>query len=355
MSSAFQDNVRLNVALAHYESCALSPATKAVYMSGARAFLTFANMYNLQKGDAGLPRCDENLLRYFVCHCAENFHLSYVTIKSYLSSVRNLYIVNGLPNPLVHPVTGEPLHRLALLCRGIKKSHSPAANSRKPLSGTMLRTICQHLRKGVMGYYLDSLLESACLIAFFGFLRCGEFTTPTQNFDPNVNLCLGDITLTSTCANVLLKVSKTDPFRTGCMIMLFKNNTLLCPYASLVRFLSFRRSLGSDPRSPLFLLPGGQPMSRKSFIDMLQHVCRAAQIDVTNISGHSLRIGAATEAANARTPDHLIQTLGRWSSTCYTRYIRTPKSLIMQAQSDIAKNMLVSRAVSRQACRGSPI
>lgn len=30
--------------------------------------------------------------------------------------------------------------------------------------------------------------------------------------------------------------------------------------------------------------------------------------------------------------DHLIQTLGRWNSSCYTRYIRTPKSTIKEAQ-----------------------
>ena len=43
-----------------------------------------------------------------------------------------------------------------------------------------------------------------------------------------------------------------------------------------------------------------------------------------NFSSHSFRIGAATVAARNGVPDHLIQTMGRWSSNAYQLYIRTP-------------------------------
>jgi len=48
-------------------------------------------------------------------------------------------------------------------------------------------------------------------------------------------------------------------------------------------------------------------------------------------NGHNFRIGAST-TAGSKIEDHLIQTLGRWSSQCYTRYIRTSMSTIKQAQ-----------------------
>ena len=37
---------------------------------------------------------------------------------------------------------------------------------------------------------------------------------------------------------------------------------------------------------------------------------------------HSLRIGGATSLADAKCPDRIIQTIGRWSSECYRLYCR---------------------------------
>ena len=102
----YKYNVRLNTAI-RYESYALSPATQSVYASGSKVFMAFVNLHHLPKQESGLPSCDETLLRYFVAHCSENLGLSYSTIKSYLSAIRNLYVSRGLPNPLVNPVTAE--------------------------------------------------------------------------------------------------------------------------------------------------------------------------------------------------------------------------------------------------------
>jgi hypothetical protein len=54
-------------------------------------------------------------------------------------------------------------------------------------------------------------------------------------------------------------------------------------------------------------------------------------------NGHSFRIRAATAANEARREDLLIQTLGRWSSDCYTRHIHTSPKVIQQAQKQLAE------------------
>ncbi len=178
---------------------------------------------------------------------------------------------------------------------------------------------------------------AACLTAFFGFLRCGEFTTESSSFDPTSNLCLEDVAVNAQVILITIKVSKCDPFRKGCVIQLFRNDTPVCPFQAMTEFLLVRKRFGSEPLSPLFVLPDLQPLSRVIFLKWLNSLCLNA-----GISGHSFRIGAATAAASAHLPDHLIQMLGRWTSDCYQRYIRTPQTALHQAPTNIAKMIMQS-------------
>jgi hypothetical protein len=302
--------------------------------------MLFAAMHNLPThNDCNLALCHQEVLEYFICHCVHNLKLSHATIKLYLAGVRNMYITAGYANPLCNE-HGNIYPRLQLLLRGVRKSCHPKPFTRLPVTGTMLRTISRKLGKGFFGVYLDSLILAACLLAFFGFLRCGEFTSASDYFDPEVHLTLQDFKFHTRKVLVTIKSSKTDPFRLGCVIPIFQNNTEICPYSALLRFYKIRTSISAGPLEPFFLLPKGTCLSRHIFLKLFSQVGAASNITLDGIRGHSWRIGAATTAAQAHTPDYLIQTLGRWKSLSYTRYTRISQSLICETQLRMATRAL---------------
>jgi len=85
--------------------------------------------------------------------------------------------------------------------------------------------------------------------------------------------------------------------------------------------MTYLASRGDVP-GPLFLFQNGQPLSHALLTDWLRQILASTNIP-SNFSSHSFRIGAATVAAPNGVPDHLIQALGRWSSSAYQLYIRT--------------------------------
>jgi hypothetical protein len=82
---------------------------------------------------------------------------------------------------------------------GLKKKHSDFPKRvQLPITFDILHKMYTLLRKGVFNLFIDSLLEAACVVAFFGFLRCGEFTVLDQ-FDSDTTLCYNDVQVTNEC------------------------------------------------------------------------------------------------------------------------------------------------------------
>lgn len=302
----------------------VSGSTRATYNSGYQAFLKFNRMNNL---------CDnvsESTLMQFVTYCYDSMHLSYQTIKIYLCGIRHHLTLLSKHNPFTD--SAENLSRLHMLLNGIKRQSQSFQPSRQPITFPVLTDLCNILQNGVFSKYMDTLMTTVCVVAFFGFLRCAEFTCKTS-FDPFVNLCLNDVQFYNDHAVLFLKQSKTDPFRKGVAIKLFKNHTKLCPFEQLKSY-SYARNIIFDPKVhiPLFITENGSALNRCNFLSMLKEIVKRTNHADSHITGHSFRIGAATSAAKARIEDHLIKSLGRWTSDSYVRYIRTPDSAIKHAQ-----------------------
>ena len=162
---------------------------------------------------------------------------------------------------------------------------------------------------------------AACLLAYFVFLRSAEFIVPSLTaFNPSHHLSLRniavDVALNPSCLQICIKASKTDPFRKGCNSLLGPGSPPLCSVQAVVSFLERR----GNRLGPLFLFENGLPLSRSLLTDRLRAILLSAGLP-GNFSSHSFRIGAATSAARAGIPDHLIQGLGRWKSGAYKPYI----------------------------------
>ena len=91
---------------------------------------------------------------------------------------------------------------------------------------------------------------------------------------------------------------------------------------------------------PLFIWYSGHYLTREACI--LKELVGAAGWNPSLFSSHSFRIGAATTAAATGLPDWLIQSLGRWESDCYLRYIRTPPAPLEDAAITMARAARIS-------------
>ena len=123
-----------------------------------------------------------------------------------------------------------------------------------------------------------------------------------------------------------IKQSKTDPFGQGCYVYLTQTSRAACPITALRAYLSVR----GPALGPLFVWSDGSPLIAAHVNYFLRALLYRAGVSGYYAS-HSFRIGAATSAAAAGVPDHLIQALGRWSSAAYLQYIRTSPTVLMDA------------------------
>ena len=86
-----------------------------------------------------------------------------------------------------------------------------------------------------------------------------------------------------------------------------------------------------------FFSAGGLPLSKPRFVEQVRSALARAGISTERYSGHSFRIGAATAAAEAGVLDSTIQALGRWTSSAFLTYIRTPRERLANWSSSMAR------------------
>ena len=273
----------------------------------------------------------ENILIYFAVFLAKTVNPE--TIKVYLAAVRHMHLVNGYDLPIAKFQT------FALYFTRHK------TNSRSVYTNTStnyirsLKLFHRILHSRASPTHDEIMIWAAITTAFFGFLRIGEMTC-SGLFNSSTHLSRSDVSFHDKTndheafLNLRIKASKTDPFRSSTTITIGSTSGIICPVRALKTYLS---RTSTDHAGPLFCYSNGTPLSRSQFTNELRALlAQGAGINIADYAGHSFRIGAATTAASKGLPHWLIQTLGRWSSDCYLRYIRTPAYVL----ADVSKRLI---------------
>lgn len=258
-------------------------------------------------------------------------------MKSYLAAVRFEQISHGMGNPDM-----ASMPKLEYVLRGAKKKIPASTRQRLPITPHILLQLKQVWKRDQAKRDAQMLWAAACL-CFFGFLRSGEVVTPSETtYDSQTHLCFSDVKVDSRVSpsflQVVIKASKTDPFRRGVSLYIGATDGPLCPVAAVLSYMVVR----GDARGPLFTWANGRYLTREKFVAGVRRALELAGLDSRSYAGHSFRIGAATTAARCGIQDALIKTLGRWESSAYTRYIRTAPDVLCGVSRKLVRGNLGS-------------
>ena len=155
------------------------------------------------------------------------------------------------------------------------------------------------------------LYKSLITLGFFGLFRPRELTAGTHTIQ------IEDVFIFPSHLRVLLRSSKAN--RTDLPESVdVPAQSVCCPKAMLWQFLQLR----SSQPGPLYVWPDGQPVSYNNLRNLFKKLCLFLNLPVSRFTPHSLCIGGTTDLWGLGHSKIFVQSVGRWSSSCFQRYIR---------------------------------
>ena len=241
-----------------------------------------------------------------LCNFAAELHLrgkSHSTILGYVSALRYHCKIYNLKNDLEST-------RFAALLKGVKNTVRPLL-----VSAVCLQSLLERMGRMAMirfDQYEAILVGATVSLAFYGFLRVGEYTHNTAGHA----VCYEGVTCCSGYLVVRIPSSKADKLPITIKVKAMKDRCL-CP---VVCYKKYKRVRPKVATSQLFLNSDGSTVTATNVTKWLRELGEAC--GNKKITTHSLRVGGATWAAGAGWSDARIRAHGRWNSNAFLRYIR---------------------------------
>ncbi|XP_040280125.1 uncharacterized protein LOC120995167 [Bufo bufo] len=249
----------------------------------------------------------------FASFCHLKLKLSYNTIKLYLTGIQHHMLI-------IHPnnISFMASHQIKTILKGIQKTEPARPTQRLPINSHIFKALSDLLDTRPFEADTNSIIKTAMYLAFYGFLRPGEFTTTSAT---QTTHCLLASHLTKHGDHYILtlphsKSSQLSPVD----IPYYPTQNRWCPVGVLDAYKQHHKFL---PCQPLLQLRGSA-LTTTTFMTYVRSSLTQLGLNASNYSGHSFRIGAASTASSANIPAHVIKKLGRWKSSAFARYIPNP-------------------------------
>jgi site-specific recombinase XerD len=277
--------------------------TVRAYKSDFEDFGLFCVKNNFQN----LPT-DPKIVSLYLTHLSSK-GVKISTIKRRLVSIGVIHRMKGFYLDTKHPVIIENF-------MGIKRRKGTKQKAKKPLLINELKKLIDVINKENEADIKKLRNKALLLIGFSGGFRRNEL----------VSLDVEDIDFVFEGLKISLRKSKTDQFGEGFTkgIPHF-GNSLYCPVMNLRRWLN----VSKIKKGPIFVKFSKGPkltnfrLTDQSVALIIKDYLLKAGIDSKNYSGHSLRSGFATSAAEAGAEERSIMSMtGHKSTEMVRRYIK---------------------------------
>ena len=277
-------------------SCANSMVTK--YLRAFRRWKTWAG----SKGLEAVP-AKPHLFALYLQHLSEETN-SKTSVEEACNAVSWLHTTADLSSPSCDPFVKATLE-------GLPQSLAKPMTKKEPVTVDILKAIVKDTDKS--GSLTDPWLATACLLAFSGFLQFNEL------------ICLRpcDFEISQEMMKIKILQSKMDQLRQGDELVIARTGNLTCPVAILERYMN-RTGMSLDDQRYLFRpiqrTKNGEGLRQSGKISYtcLRELFKKKVADLglppSNFGLHSLRVGGATTAVNAKVLHRLFKRHGRWRS-----------------------------------------
>jgi integrase len=277
----------------YYLENSLSYNTRIAYRSDLEHF----NMWG-----GKIPASPETIASYLTNHATI---LCIATLQRRLISISKAHSMGNYPDPVK-----SDLVKLAM--KGIRRLHGRPQAQVAPILREDLIIMLSHIPDTIKGKRDRALL----MLGLCAALRRSEL----------VAVKIEDIEFTSQGIVLTLPRSKTDQVGSGRKIGIPKGRGRICPVQAVSDWLLLHSSANN---SALFksIKKGGTiseaALSDRAVADIIKYYAGKAGLNARRYSGHSLRAGLATSAAQNGIPSWKIkEQTGHRSDAMLSRYIR---------------------------------